>query len=66
MSNFQRVIGRAIASTDFCKDLLANPEGVLREHGVEPTPEMLTAFRRLDVAAVQRLAAAFGQKQAAT
>jgi len=65
MSNFHKVIGRAMTSDDFCNDLLANPAGVLRSNGVEPTPQMLTALSRLDAASVRKLASAFGQKGAA-
>jgi hypothetical protein len=65
MSHFHKVIGRAVASEEFCAELLANPEGVLRSNGVEPTTQMLTALSRLDAGSVRRLANAFGQKGAA-
>ena len=66
MSDFHKVIGRAMASEDFCSELLADPSGVLRSHGVEPTAQMITALSRLDAPAVRKLAGAFGQKGAAT
>lgn len=65
MSNFHKVIGRAMASDAFCAELLSDPSSVLRDNGVEPTPQMLTALSRLDAASVRKLASAFGQKGAA-
>lgn len=65
MSNFHKVIGRAMTSDEFCSELLADPSGVLRRNGVEPTPQMIAALSRLDAPSVRKLASAFGQKGAA-
>lgn len=56
---------RALTDEEFCKALVQDPEGLLRENGVEPTAGMIEALFGLDAQAVQKLAAAFGTYQAA-
>ncbi len=65
MADFQTIVGKALSDAEFCDDLGANPEKVLKENGVEPTKEITDALRDLDSKAVQKLAAAFGKDQAA-
>lgn len=65
MDGFKTIVGKALTDADFCNTLVSQPEETLQAHGVQPTPEMLSALRALDAAAVQRLAAAFGKQQAA-
>jgi hypothetical protein len=65
MSDFQALVGKALSDESFVKALVANPEATLRDHGFEPTPEILAALEGVDVEAVKRLAAAFGEDQAA-
>jgi len=65
MADFQTIIGKVFSDTAFCKQLIANPEKTLRDHGVEPTQEMIAALKVLDADAVMKLAAAFGKEQAA-
>jgi len=63
--NLQSLVGRALSDDQFAQRLIDTPEAALREVGVEPTAEMVDALRGLDVAALKRLAAAFGEKSAA-
>lgn len=65
MSDFDRIVQRAVSDEEFAKRLVADPEQALRAEGVEPSPEMIEALRDVDVASVQRLAAAFGENRAA-
>jgi hypothetical protein len=63
---FQKLVGKALADVTFCQALIKEPARVLKENGVDPTPEMLDALTGLDASAVQKLAAAFGKDQAAS
>ena len=65
MANIQDIIGKALTDKQFCSMLIADPEKTLKEHGVEPTKEMIEALKELDETAVQKLAAAFEKEQAA-
>jgi hypothetical protein len=65
MADFQALVGKALSDEAFVEALVANPEATLREAGFEPTPEILDALQGVDVAAVKKLAAAFGEDQAA-
>ena len=65
MSNFQTLVGRAIADSTFAATLLEDPESTLAEIGITPTPEMLNALQGIDVEALQQLARAFGEDKAA-
>jgi hypothetical protein len=65
MSDFQALVGKALSDEKFVADLVANPEATLRKAGFEPTPEILDALKGVDVAAVKKLAAAFGEDAAA-
>lgn len=61
----QILIGKVLSDMEFAQALIAEPEAVLRANDVEPTPELLAAIGNLDAAAIQRLAAAFGDDKAA-
>lgn len=65
MSDFQALVGKALSDEKFVADLVANPEATLRGAGFEPTPEILDALKGVDVEAVKKLAAAFGEDAAA-
>ena len=43
----------------FLEALEKDPVCVLREYGIEPTPEMIDAIREIDFAPLYKLAAAF-------
>jgi hypothetical protein len=65
MSDFETLVGKALSDDKFVAALVKNPEAALREAGFEPTPEILDALKGVDVAAVKKLAAAFGEDAAA-
>ena len=65
MSDFQALVGKALSDEAFTKKLVESPEEALKEAGVEPTEEVLDALEGLDVESVKKLAAAFGDDQAA-
>ncbi len=65
MAEFSQLVERMIADGAFCSRLVANPETVLTENGIEATAEMVGAIKDLDAVAIQRLASAFGNKAAA-
>ena len=65
MEDNAALIEKVLNDNTFCQSLVANPEDTLRGYGVEPTPEVVAAFRGLDAASLQRLVGAFGKQQAA-
>ncbi len=64
-AEFSQLVERMITDDAFCSRLVANPEAVLTENGVEATAEMVGAIKGLDAASVKRLASAFGNKATA-
>jgi hypothetical protein len=64
MSDLQTLVGKALSDDKFVAALVKNPEAALREAGFEPTPEILEALEGIDVAAVKKLAIAFGEDEA--
>jgi hypothetical protein len=64
-AELQLLIGKVLSDEKLAKALAENPEQTLRDNGVEPTPEMVAALKAVDAAQVQKLAAAFGNKEGA-
>ena len=62
---FQTLVGRALTDEAFVEALVKDPEANLRKAGLEPTPEILGALKGVDVEAIKKLAAAFGEDKAA-
>ena len=60
MSDLQKLIGKALSDEQFVEQLLSDPEAVLQENGVEPTPEMLEALHDIDADGLRKLVSAFG------
>lgn len=58
-SELQTLIGKVISNPGLAEELSKNPEQTLRDNGIEPTPEMVEALKDVDVAQIQKLAAAF-------
>ena len=65
MSDFETLVGKALSDDAFAAALVKDPEAALSEVGIEATPEMLEALKGIDVEAVKKLAAAFGEEKAA-
>lgn len=62
MSDIQTLVGRALSDTSFAEKLLADPETILKENGIEPTDEIIEALNDIDVDELRKLAAAFGEE----
>ncbi len=65
MTDIHVLVGKALSDPEFARKLVEQPEATLLEAGVTPTPELLDILGQLDVAALQRLAGAFGEGKAA-
>ena len=65
MSDFETLVGRALADEQFAAALVEGPEATLRQAGIEPTDKMIEALNGIDVEAVKNLATVFGQHKAA-
>jgi hypothetical protein len=62
MADLQSLVGRALSDDTFAEALLADPEGILRANGVEPTDEIIDALNDIDIEGLRQLAAAFGEE----
>lgn len=64
-ADLQLLVGKILSDQEFAKALAENPEQALQEAGIEPTIDLLDALRGVDPESLQKLAAAFGENQAA-
>jgi hypothetical protein len=62
MADIETLVGRALSDYSFAESLLADPEKVLQENGIEPTDEIIEALNDIDVEGLQKLATAFGEE----
>lgn len=62
MADIQTLVGRALSDYSFAESLLAAPEKVLQENGIEPTDEIIEALNDINIEDLQKLAAAFGEE----
>jgi hypothetical protein len=60
MSDFEKVIRKAVDDKAFQKKLSTDPAGALREAGIEPTPEKIQAVQHAKEA-LQQAHAKFGE-----
>jgi hypothetical protein len=66
MSNdLQTLVGKILSDEQFAKALAENPEKALADAGIEPTIDLVEALKGVDAEALQKLAANFGENQAA-
>jgi hypothetical protein len=65
MPGSEDITNNILTDSAFRDRLVRDPEGTLRSHGIEPTPEMVDALKSVDAAGLQKLATAFGTQQAA-
>lgn len=63
--DIQILVGKILSDDDFAESLVDDPEKVLRENGIEPTIDLLTALKGVDAKSLKSLAATFGDNQAA-
>jgi hypothetical protein len=64
-ADLQLLVGKILSDQDFAKALAENPEEALQEAGIEPTIDLLEALQDVDPESLQKLAANFGEQQAA-
>lgn len=64
-TDLQLLVGKILSDEKFAKALAEKPEQTLREAGIEPTIDLIEALKDVDAASLQKLAASFGENQAA-
>ncbi len=64
-TDLQLLVGKILSDENFAKALATNPEQALRDAGIEPTIDLIEALKDVDAASLQKLAASFGENQAA-
>lgn len=64
-ADLQVLVGKILSDENFAKALAQNPEQALKEAGIEPTVDLVEALNDVDAESLQKLAASFGENQAA-
>ena len=64
-ADLQLLVGKILEDQDFAKALAEKPREALEEAGIEPTIDLLDALNGVDAESLQKLAANFGEQQAA-
>ena len=64
-ADLQLLVGKILSDQDFAKALSENREEALQKAGIEPTIDLLEALQGVDGESLQKLAANFGEQQAA-
>ena len=64
-ADLQQLVGKILSDQDFARALAENPQATLEEAGIEPTIDLLDALEGVDAESLQKLAASFGEHQAA-
>ena len=64
-ADLQLLIGKILSDQDFAKALADDPQAALAKAGIEPTIDLLEALDGVDAESLQKLAANFGDQQAA-
>lgn len=49
-----RILDQLLRDPDVRRQAAQNPEGVLAAHGIAPTPQLLAAFKDLDLSSLER------------
>ncbi|GAB4515047.1 MAG: hypothetical protein OHK0046_17980 [Anaerolineae bacterium] len=62
MAKIEDVVMRIMTDTAFAEELLADPETTLRQEGIEPTEDILSVLKGLDVDALKQLAEKFNNQ----
>ena len=63
--NVQALIAKVLSDDKFAEALVSDPTATLKAAGIEATPQILKALKGVDVAAMRKLAQAFGGDKAA-
>lgn len=64
-ADLQVLVGKILSDENFAKALTQNPEQALADAGIEPNIDLLEALKDVDAESLRKLAAAFGDEQAA-
>jgi hypothetical protein len=64
-TDLQELVGKILSDEKFAKALVEDPAKTLQEAGIEPTVDLIEALKGVDAQALQKLAASFGENQAA-
>ena len=64
-ADLQQLVGKILSDQDFARALAENPQATLEEAGIEPSIDLLDALEGVDAESLQKLAASFGEHQAA-
>jgi hypothetical protein len=64
-ADLQLLVGKILSDEKFAANLAKDPEETLKEAGIEPTIDLLEALQGVDAESLQKLAASFGEHQAA-
>ncbi len=64
-ADLQELIGKILSDEEFTEKLVQNPKETLEAAGLEPTIDLLEALEGVDLDALKKLAATFGEHQAA-
>ena len=64
-ANLQELIGKILSDEEFANKLAQNPKEALEEAGIHPTIDLLDALDGVDLESLKKLAATFGDHQAA-
>jgi hypothetical protein len=64
-ADLQTLVGKILSDESFAQALAQNPEEALKNAGIEPTVDLIEALKGVDSESLKKLAAAFGENQAA-
>ena len=59
------LVGKILSDEEFAQALVENPEQTLKDNGIDPTIDLLEALDGIDSESLKKLAASFGDNQAA-
>lgn len=65
MSDIASLTNKIISDPDFCAALVSDPASTLASHGISANDEIIAALQGQNAESLQRLAAAFGNQNAA-
>ncbi len=61
-ARLHRLLGQLLADPSMRHQAAQNPERLLAAHGVTPTPQLLAAFKELDISRLERFSGALDER----
>ena len=61
-TRLHRLLGQLLADPSIRRQAAQNPGGLLAAHGLTPTPQLLAAFKELDVSRLERFSGALDER----